>query len=282
MRTHEQAVDTAVRRALEEDRAFEDLTSRLLVGGRMAGRGAIVARREGIISGQDAAMASFRCLDDSIEYDVVIPDGGKAGAGCEVARMSGRYAAILSAERTALNFLGHLSGIATLTSEYVLRTGDTGIRILDTRKTIPGMRILEKKAVADGGGVNHRPDLASYILVKENHIAAAGGIEAAVEILGRQITDAEIEVSSLKEFNALRPDPPARIMLDNFSPGMIDEAVASMAGWEGRKPEIEVSGGIDLENISSYLIEGVDFISVGRLTSSAPSLDLSLLLEGAV
>ncbi len=282
MQTLEEAIATIVKKALKEDSVFDDLTSRLLIPKGMKGKATIIAREEGVISGQDAALAAFKEFDRTIGYEVVTPDGERAEKKDIVARIKGQYASILSAERTALNLLGHLSGVATLTARYVRMTSDSGVKILDTRKTTPGMRLLEKKAVVDGGGENHRFDLASYILVKENHILAAGGISKLSDILGARILDAEIEVTSLDQLRGLRSNPPARIMLDNFNPEMIREALAELDGWKNRVPEIEVSGGIDLTNISSFLIRGIDYISVGALTSSARSLDLSLLFKGAV
>jgi len=150
--------------------------------------------------------------------------------------------------------------------------------ILDTRKTTPGMRLLEKEAVLHGGGKNHRKDLAGLILVKENHIAAAGGLERVVELLGARIAETEIEVSSLEELKGLRGSHPARIMLDNFAPEDAEEAMEELKGWDAR-PEIEVSGGVTLETARSYASLGVDYISVGSITVSAPALDMSLILE---
>ncbi|MBN2184142.1 MAG: carboxylating nicotinate-nucleotide diphosphorylase [Candidatus Krumholzibacteriota bacterium] len=281
MQTLEETIAAIVKQAIEEDSAHDDLTSKLTIPEGMKGSAGIIAREEGVISGQDAASAAFREVDRTTVYDAVIPDGGRAGENDVVARIKGDYASILSAERTALNLLGHLSGVATLTARYVRMTSDSGVQILDTRKTTPGMRLLEKRAVADGGGMNHRLDLASYILVKENHIQAAGGLSKLSGVLGTRILEAEIEVTSPDQLRVLRSTPPARIMLDNFSPGMIREALAEMDSWKAGRPEIEVSGGIDLTNISSFLIKGIDYISVGALTSSAPSLDLTLLSEGA-
>jgi nicotinate-nucleotide pyrophosphorylase (carboxylating) len=160
----------------------------------------------------------------------------------------------------------------------VEKVAGTGVRILDTRKTTPGLRLLEKAAVLHGGGANHRQDLASYILVKENHITAAGGIESALAALGDFLGGCEIEVRDIGELNALSQSPPGRIMLDNFTPGQIAEAVALVREW-GNPPEVEVSGGITIDNMMDYAVEGVDFISVGSITASAPSLDLSLLVE---
>ncbi len=282
MRKFEESLAEVVKRAIEEDSALDDLTSRLTVPEGMTGKAEIISRKAGVISGQDAAIAVFREIDRSLEYHVAVPDGGSVGENDVVARIEGGYSSILSAERTALNLLGHLSGVATLTARYVSIASGHGVKILDTRKTTPGMRLLEKKAVVDGGGNNHRIDLSSYILVKENHIAAAGGLSKLIALLGPGLSEAEIEVTSVDQIRSLRESPPARIMLDNFTPQRVVEAVAELNGWKGRRPEVEVSGGIDLSNISLFMIKGVDYISVGALTSAAPSLDLSLLFTGAV
>lgn len=274
-------IENTVRIALEEDAAGDDITTRLLVPSGLEGRASIIARQRGIISGQGCASEVFGQLDRSIEYTPVVVDGEAVEEGGIVAKMSGPLSGILSGERTALNFLAHLSGVATRTADFVERIAGSGVTVLDTRKTLPGLRHLEKKAVCDGGGGNHRPDLASYILVKENHIAAAGGVSGLPGLLGEKYGDAEIEISSLAELDALASDPPGRIMLDNFSPEEVREAVRRIRKWREKAPEIEVSGGIDIESIAAYAIDGVDYISVGSLTSSALSLDLSLLAEGA-
>lgn len=270
-------IDEIVARALDEDRAAEDVTTALLVDRALAGEASIVAKAPGVISGQECAAAAFR-LAGAPDYRALVPDGGRAGAGDTIAVVAGPLAAILSGERTALNFLGHLSGVATATDSLVSRIGDGRTRILDTRKTTPGLRRLEKKAVRDGGGMNHRHDLASYILVKENHIAAAGGIGKVSAILGRRIALSEVEVTSLAELRLLESAPPGRIMLDNFSPAMVAEAVGEIRRWTPPRPAIEVSGGINAGNVAEYAMPGVDFISSGSITSSAASLDLSLLV----
>lgn len=273
-----QEIERSVAAALAEDEAAADATTRLLVPDSLEGRAGIVSRAAGVISGQECAAEVFRQLGGDVSWEPSAPDGCAVTPGMLVARLSGPFGQILSGERTALNFLCHLSGIATLTASLVEKVSGTGVRILDTRKTTPGMRAVEKMAVVHGGGQNHRHDLASYILVKENHIIAAGGIEAAIERLGEFLDGCEIEVRDLDELQSLSALPPGRIMLDNFTPSQIREAVAAVRTWD-RIPEIEVSGGITLENVGEHAIEGVDFISTGSITASAPSLDLSLLVE---
>ena len=273
-----QEIERSVAAALAEDEAASDATTRLLVPDSLEGRAVIVSKASGVISGQECAAEVFRQLGGEVAYESSAPDGTSVSAGMKVAGLAGPMGRILSGERTALNFLCHLSGISTLTAAFVEKVSGTGVRILDTRKTTPGMRAVEKRAVADGGGVNHRHDLASYILVKENHIAAAGGIGAALERLGDFLTGCEIEVRDIIELQSLYALPPGRVMLDNFTPVQVREAITVVRSWE-RSPEIEVSGGITLDNAADYAIEGVDFISVGSLTASAPALDLSLLME---
>jgi len=274
-------LEEIVARALKEDRAGEDITTGLLVGRDVEGKASIVSRERGVISGQDCSAAAFR-LAGGVEYTAIVPDGGRVESGGAIASMKGRLASILSAERTALNFLGHLSGVATATDSLAGRIAGTGVRILDTRKTTPGLRALEKKAVRDGGGNNHRNDLASYILVKENHVAVAGGLRSVSALLGRRFALSEVEVTCIDEIRLLESAPPGRIMLDNFSPAMVREAVGEIGRWSAPLPEIEVSGGINIGNVAEYAVRGVDFISAGSITSSARSLDLSLLVEGTV
>ncbi len=266
-------------RILDEDSAHEDVTTSLLVDARLRALAVVIARAGGVISGHRPAAEIFRAIDGTVNYTVISADGSRVEAGNCIARVEGACAAILSGERSALNFLQHLSGVATMTSRFVEKVAGTGTVILDTRKTLPGLRALEKEAVVHGGGRNHRFDLRECILVKENHITAAGGVAAVLERLGAgRLREAEIEVSSLDELRLLRPLPPGRIMLDNFTPEMVALAVAEIDGWAVR-PEIEVSGGVNLENIGRYALRGVDYISIGSLTASAPVLDLSLVVS---
>lgn len=269
-----------IEEALAEDTVERDPTTGLLVGSEVSGAARITARREGVISGQEWAARVFRSVDSGLRYIESIEDGSRAAAGQTIARIRGKVVSILTAERTALNFLGHLSGIATMTSLFVKKVKGTGVTILDTRKTLPGLRSLEKKAVRDGGGENHRMNLGELILVKENHIKAGGGLRRVVEKLGEEhLNRSEIEVSSLDELETLLKRPPMRIMLDNFTPAMIETALSRLGKREGGRPEVEVSGGISLENIDRYAVKGVDYISVGSITMSAPALDISLILE---
>lgn len=267
-----------VERALREDAAHGDVTTGALVGEGARGRAVIRARADGIISGQGCSRTVFSLLDPSISYDAVKSDGSTVLGEEIIAVIEGSISAILAGERTALNFLQHLSGIATSVRRFVERVEGTGVRILDTRKTTPGLRKLEKEAVLHGGGTNHRKDLAGHVLVKENHITAAGGLEQVIEILGGRIEKAEIEVASLEELRRLRGVRPWRIMLDNFTPDGVREAMEEVGTWKP-KPEIEVSGGVTIETVGAYAALGVDFISIGSITASAPALDMSLMIE---
>jgi nicotinate-nucleotide pyrophosphorylase (carboxylating) len=275
----EKELNEIVRISLETDRAADDLTSRLVLNNEMHCCAVIIAREKGTISGHDYAEAVFRYLDPDLEYTREVEDGEPVRISQRVARITGKAVPVMAGERAALNFLGHLSGIATLTASFAAELEGTGISVLDTRKTTPGLRKADKKAVRDGGGLNHRMDLAEYILVKENHIAAAGGIGKVMERLGERLPEAEIEVESIDMLRTVLENPPGRVMLDNFSPEDVQQAVREIEKLEGRRPEVEVSGGISLDTIASYALPGVDYISVGQITSSAGTLDLSLILE---
>ena len=280
MAENEKWLGDLVKTALAEDAARKDVTTRLLIDAARLGDAVIRAKAPGVVSGHRAAEEAFKALDPSIAYSVVTLDGASVQRGAAVARVYGRVRAILSAERTALNFLQHLSGIATTTAAFVEKVKGTPAIILDTRKTTPGLRVLEKAAVVHGGGRNHRSGLADMILVKDNHIAAAGGLEAVLKKLGSSnCANAEIEVASLEELRTLKERPPKRIMLDNFEREAVVEAVAEIKGWT-IVPEIEASGGVSLDTVAGYAAAGVDFISIGALTSQASVLDMSLDLEG--
>jgi nicotinate-nucleotide pyrophosphorylase (carboxylating) len=267
-----------VERALLEDAADRDSTTVLLAGEEKVGRAVIRARAPGTVSGQRCAREVFSQLDRSILYDDLKWDGSSVAGEEIVAVLEGSLRAILTGERTALNFLQHLSGVATSVRRFVERVDGTGAVILDTRKTTPGLRVLEKEAVLHGGGKNHRKDLADLVLVKENHIAAAGGLDRVIDLLGTRIEEAEIEVASLEELRKLRESRPWRIMLDNFTQDGVREAMEELKGWHPI-PEIEVSGGVTIETVRSYAVLGVRYISVGAVTSSAPALDMSLIVE---
>jgi nicotinate-nucleotide pyrophosphorylase (carboxylating) len=270
--------------ALAEDVGAGDFTSLWTVpASRRAHAQIVLKAAEGVVSGCDLAVEVFRRVDPALAVEVVAGDGSAIVRGDVVLRLDGAARSILTAERTALNFLQRLSGVATLTRVYVRAITGTGARVIDTRKTTPGMRRLEKAAVVAGGGANHRVGLFDMVMIKDNHIAAAGSITAAVHAVrahnhaGLRV---EVETTSLGEVREALAAGVDRVMFDNMTPGMMREAVALVRSADPR-PETEASGGITLETIRHYAETGVDFISVGALTHSAPALDLSLRLSAA-
>jgi nicotinate-nucleotide pyrophosphorylase (carboxylating) len=269
--------------ALAEDVGAGDFTTLWTVPADRRARAVIVAKAAGVIAGSEVAVEVFRRVDPEVEVAVAAGDGTAVEPGDEVMRIAGPARSILTAERTALNFLQQLSGVATVTRRYVEAVAGTGARVIDTRKTTPGMRLLEKAAVVAGGGSNHRVGLYDMVMIKDNHIAAAGGIMAAVEAV-RVRNDrglrVEIEAGTLAEVGEALAARVDRVMFDNMDPATMRAAVALAAAAE-RRPETEASGGITLDTIRAFAETGVDFISVGALTHSAPALDLSLRLHPA-
>lgn len=273
-----QLVEDLIRSALAEDLGAGDITCAAVVPDAARARGRVIAKQPGVLSGLSVASHVFERVDGGVEIATAVRDGQAVAVGEELLVLEGSAAGILSAERTALNFLGHLSGVATLTAAYVAAVQGTGARILDTRKTMPGMRDLEKAAVVAGGGMSHRLGLHDNILVKENHVRVAGGVgEAARRALAGAPATAwvEIEVESLDELDEVLAAGVTRVLLDNMAPDALREAVSATAG----RATLEASGGITLETIRAVAETGVDFISVGALTHSAPALDVSLLFE---
>jgi len=262
--------------ALAEDLGDGDLTTRAVVPEGAQARAQIRQKEPGVIAGLRVAQAVFQRVDPELGFMAHCPEGRWRESG-EIAEITGAAASILAAERVALNFLGRLSGVATLTARYVRAVEGTGARILDTRKTTPGLRELEKEAVRAGGGVNHRSGLYDAILVKENHAVLAGGVgEAARRALQHASPDiVEIECSTQQELQQALDVGITRILLDNMTPDQLRSAVELTAG----RAELEASGGITLDTIHAVAETGVDYISVGALTHSAPALDVSLLLE---
>jgi nicotinate-nucleotide pyrophosphorylase (carboxylating) len=261
-------VDELINRALAEDVGAGDLTTRILVPPEARATARIVQKEDGVISGLDVAAAVFARFDVSCE----------PGEGEVVARLEGPAAGILTAERTALNFLGRLSGIATLTARYVEAVEGTGVQILDTRKTTPGLRELEKAAVAAGGGTNHRMGLYDAIMIKENHAAAAGGLAPATRKALAEAPDGVevcVECETVDDVDVAISCGAKRLLLDNMTS---KELRACVGRAEGRA-KLEASGGVTLDNVREIAETGVDFISVGALTHSAPALDLSLLFD---
>ena len=269
-------LEPIVRLALLEDLApAGDITSDSAVPSTTALHAVLRAREAGVVAGLDAALLSLRLVDPSVIVSVSIGDGAAVEAGGTIAEFRGAARSILMAERTMLNFMGHLSGIATLTREYVRAVAGTRARITCTRKTTPGLRALEKRAVRLGGGVNHRFSLADAVLIKDNHVAAAGGVRAALEraqSAAGHMRVIEIEVDTLAQLREALPLRPHCILLDNMDLGSLREAVA----LAGDSVVLEASGNIRLDTVRPVAETGVGYISVGALTHSAPRLDLGL------
>jgi nicotinate-nucleotide pyrophosphorylase (carboxylating) len=273
-----------VARALAEDIGAGDITSEAVVPAGARGTARIVQKQPGVVFGLEAAAEAFRQAGAD-ELEALAPEGEwRDEVPADAAAVAGPARALLAAERTALNLLARLSGIATLTARYVREVEGTEAEILDTRKTTPGLRALEKAAVAAGGGRNHRMGLHDAVLIKENHVAAAGGLGHAVRLAAEAQPEHEIEVEcrSGDEVAAALDAGADRILLDNMDPDELAEAVAARddgARAHGPVATLEASGGITLEGVGAVARTGVDFISVGALTHSAPALDLSMLLE---
>ena len=274
--TAAEIIAEAVRRALAEDLGPGDATTEATVPEGARARALITQKQPGVIFGLDAAELTFRSLDPDAVVERLVAEGQWRSGG-PVLAVVGSARALLSAERTALNFLQRLSGVATMTARFVRLIDGTGARLLDTRKTTPGLRALEKAAVLAGGGVNHRAGLYDYVLIKENHAAMAGGVGAAVRAAraARPDLGLEVEARTLDEVREALAAGAPRILLDNMSASEMRAAVDFVAG----RAELEASGNINAETIRAAASTGVDFISVGALTHSAPALDLSLILE---
>jgi len=272
----EDALERVVAAALAEDVGTGDVTTEATVDTDAVGTAELVTRTAGVVAGLAAVEAVFRALDPEIRFEPLVEEGGLVREPVAVARVSGSLRAILTGERTALNFLGRFSGIATLTRRYVDAVAGTGVAILDTRKTTPGLRVLEKRAVASGGGRNHRFGLSDGVLVKDNHLRAAGSVRAAVERL-RAATDlpVEVECDTLEQVEEALAAGADAILLDNMS---LDELRAA-AGLARGGARLEASGGVTLDTVRAVAETGVDEISIGALTHSAPALDVSLELE---
>lgn len=276
---HALLYEDVVRAALREDLGRAgDLTTDALVPDGSTAAGTIVARHGGTIAGIAVAASAFRLLDSTVEVEAALGDGALVDAGGDIVRVTGPARAILSGERTALNFLGHLSGIATLTAAYVHAVAGSRARIVCTRKTTPGLRALEKYAVRCGGGANHRFGLDDGVLVKDNHVTLAGGVREAVERVRSSIghmVKLELEVDTLQQLEeglALGVDA---VLLDNMDLATLRAAVEMVAG----SCLTEASGRIDLATAADVAATGVDLLSVGALTHSAPTLDVSLELH---
>jgi len=296
MSTSKLQIEEIIDRALAEDLGKGDVTTEALIPGEQQGTGFIMAKEEGILAGIEAAKQVFHRVDPELKVEILLEDGARVKPGSKVAKVSGSIASILKAERVALNFLQRLSGIASETNRYVARVGGLPVRIMDTRKTTPGLRSLEKYAVSVGGGKNHRMHLSDGILIKDNHLVALRrqrlnmkeiiaevrqnaplslrGAKRRSNLQARQI-QVEVEVRTVSEALEAVEAGADIIMLDNMNPEDMHEAVKSIDG----RALIEASGGITLDNVRAVAETGVDFISIGALTHSARALDISLELE---
>jgi nicotinate-nucleotide pyrophosphorylase (carboxylating) len=263
-----------IRRAIAEDLAGGvDITSTATLAADAKLNAQFIARKDGVIAGIDMAIATLAEVGVT-DATALVKDGDHVKGGTVLIKVTGNARGILLAERTALNFLGHLSGIATLTAQWVLAVAGTKTQIRDTRKTTPGMRALEKYAVRMGGGTNHRMSLSDAALIKDNHIAAAGGVVQAFSLVREKFpnSEIEIEVDNLQQLREVLPLNPGLVLLDNMSPAQCAEAVSLVAG----ATRLEASGGITIENARAYAEAGVDYIAVGALTHSAPNFDIGL------
>jgi nicotinate-nucleotide pyrophosphorylase (carboxylating) len=269
-------LEGVVARALAEDVGDGDVTTAATVPESMRGQALITQKAPGVVFGLDVAVQAFRALEPSIHAERLVQEGVWREGG-PVLKLEGSARAILTGERTALNFLQRLSGVATMTARCVQAVSGTGVEILDTRKTTPGLRMLEKAAVKAGGGRNHRIGLFDEILIKENHATIAGGVGAAVRAVRERFPELplEVECRSMAEIDEALAAGAKRILLDNMDVSQLREAVGHVAG----RAELEASGGITLQNLKDVAGSGLQFISVGALTHSAPALDLSLILE---
>jgi nicotinate-nucleotide pyrophosphorylase (carboxylating) len=272
-----------LRTFLAEDIGAGDITTNTLVPATMRAQGELLPRVPLVLAGLDIFLEIFRLLDRTAEAEINRHDGEELAAGELPARLKASAHALLSGERVALNLLQRLSGIATLTRSFVCAVEGTGVRIMDTRKTTPGLRALEKYAVRVGGGHNHRSDLAEAVLIKENHIRLAGGVSVALRAAERARKRSSwiaIEVTRLDELRAVLSESPNVILLDNMNPAMVRQAVERVRSDDrANRIEIEASGGITLENVREFAEAGVDRVSIGRLTHSAPAVDLSFEIE---
>lgn len=279
-------ITTLIKGALCEDVGSGDITAEAVIGHGRQARARIVAKEDLVVCGTFLLPHIFHAVDRSIKVKIKRKDGSPVGRGGVIAELKGPVAGLLSAERTALNFMQRLTGIATLTAGYVKALKGTAVKILDTRKTTPGFRLLEKYAVRTGGGHNHRMGLFDMYLIKNNHIDMVGSVTEAVlrAKYHRKLTKVpiEVEVRNINELNEAVSTGADIIMLDNFSPKKAKKAIflaKKLAKLVGNSPKFEISGGINLKNIKKYANSGADYISVGALTHSARAADIHMIIE---
>lgn len=270
-------IEACIHRALAEDLGAGDATTDAIVSPSLNIRGEIIAKQAGIIAGLDVAAKVFFTLDETVVVETNVREGERVADGTVIAKLYGPARALLTAERTALNFLGRMSGIATLTRQFVDKVAGTSAKILDTRKTAPGLRVIDKLAVLRGGGCNHRQGLFDMILIKDNHIAAAGSLAQAVARVRDSGTNLEIEIeaANLQDVESAIALGVQRILLDNMSLAMMKDAVKLTA----KRAQLEASGNVTLETVARIAETGVDYISVGALTHSAKVFDVSLKFD---
>lgn len=275
-----ESIERLIQAALSEDIGDADLTSQYFVPAERRAAGYIVAREAGVLSGGAIALEVFRKVDPAIEATLMVEDGSRIGEGAFLIKLEGPARAVLTAERTALNFMQRMSGVASATRKYVDAVKGTNARILDTRKTIPGWRLLDKMAVVHGGGTNHRMGLYDRVMVKDNHLMAEGGLEELQEAIRRlkaehPSVEVELEADRLEQVAAfLGLEGVDHLLLDNMSLAEMEEAVALRG--ERTAPLLEASGGVNLKTVAGIAATGVDFISVGAITHSVKALDLAL------
>ncbi|MBL9041713.1 MAG: carboxylating nicotinate-nucleotide diphosphorylase [Myxococcales bacterium] len=277
------AVGRLIELALDEDLGRGDVTSESIFGSHETAQAIILAKSELVLSGLDVAMAVFQSVDARIATTPLFSDGSSIHSHTQVLRVEGPLRSILAAERTALNFLQRLSGVATLTRRYVHAVAGTEARIVDTRKTAPGFRFLDKRAVRHGGAHNHRADLGSGVLIKDNHVAAAGGVGEAIRrarAYAPHTVRIEAEITTLEQVSDALAAGVEILLLDNMSPELVREALLRLPSpGDPRRPLVEVSGGVSLATVRAYAEAGADLISVGALTHSVTAADLSLEVE---
>ena len=276
-RDYQKSIPGTIQQALTEDIGAGDLTTLATIPTEAVGTGTFTAKSDGIIAGLAVVGLVFQKLDHSLHFVPGVTDGEQVTTGTIIATIEGQVCNILSGERTALNFLQRMSGIATATNKYVKLISHTKCKVLDTRKTVPGLRFLDKLSVKLGGGENHRMGLFDMVLIKDNHIEAAGGVGNAMKMVRKNSKaklPIEIEVKTLKQLDEALPYKPDRIMLDNMS---IEEIKKSVKIVNGKIP-LEASGNINLKTVKAVAETGVDYISIGKLTHSVTALDISFLL----
>jgi len=273
-------IQPMVRRALDEDFGNSgDITANLLVPASAKAKLFMKSRENGVIAGMQPAEMTYLMVDPKVKFTIKKGDGSKVKKGDIIAVVEGPSRSLLSAERVALNFLGRMSGVATITSQYVKLVKGTGVRIAATRKTTPGLRAVEKQAVLAGGGFTHRESLAAAIMIKDNHIALAGGVDKALKAIAKNadhMARVSVEVDTLVQLKKVLKYAPHVVLLDNMNAAMLRKAVAIVDAYDGPSPTLEASGGVNLDTVKGLAQTGIDVISIGGLTHSAPNFDIGM------